>query len=108
MNCRSIARDNCLHLQNAAILQSMTDISETLPPIEIPLTSLSAEAQEGVIDDFISREGTDYGWNETSHEKKHAQILAQIQAGQVKLVFDPNEESVTLMTLQDWQRQLGR
>lgn len=74
------------------------------PPIEIPFSRLSADAQDGVIDDFISREGTDYGWHEASLENKRAQVRAQIEDGRVKLVFDPSLESVTLLTVQDWKK----
>lgn len=78
--------------------------TESVPPIEIPIGALSLEAQEGVIDAFIWREGTDYGMQEISHETKVAQIRAQIADGRVKLVFDASLDSVTLMTERDWRK----
>jgi uncharacterized protein YheU (UPF0270 family) len=77
--------------------------TELLPPVEIPFETLSTEAQLGVIDAFIFREGTDYGFHEATHEKKQQDIRRQIEQRKVKLVFDPNEESVTLMTEREWQ-----
>ncbi len=77
---------------------------ESVPPIEIPISALSPEAQEGVIDGFIWREGTDYGAQEISHETKVAQIRAQIADGRVKLVFDAGLDSVTLMTEREWRK----
>lgn len=77
---------------------------DTQPPIEIPFASLSADAQLGVIDDFIWREGTDYGFHEVAHESKQDQIRRQIEDGRVKLVFDPGLQSVTLMTERDWAK----
>jgi uncharacterized protein YheU (UPF0270 family) len=74
------------------------------PPIEIPFTSLSAEAQEGVLNDFIYREGTDYGAQEASLERKQADILRQLERGDVKLIFDPSTESVTLITAREWKK----
>ena len=82
----------------------MSEDAETQKPIEIPLTALSTEAQEGVIDDFIQREGTDYGAQEASLEKKRSDIRRQIDSGKVKLVFDAAEESVTLITEQEWRK----
>lgn len=75
------------------------------PPIEIPFSSLSAEAQQGVLDDFIWREGTDYGLVEASHEKKQNDIRRQIEKGDVKLIFDPSSESVTLITEREWLKR---
>lgn len=80
------------------------EIHELLPPVEIPLQQLSEEAQLGVIDAFIWREGTDYGAHEVAHETKQAQIRRQIESKKVRLVFDPSTESITLMTEREWQQ----
>jgi uncharacterized protein YheU (UPF0270 family) len=74
------------------------------PPLEIPAESLSEEALLGVIDNFIQREGTDYGVHEVAYESKIEQIKKQISKGRVKIVFDPNIESVSLMTELEWKR----
>lgn len=68
----------------------------------MPIEALSADALSGVIDDFILREGTDYGAAESAHESKIKRIQKQLQAGDVKIVFDPESESVTLLTKQEW------
>jgi uncharacterized protein YheU (UPF0270 family) len=63
----------------------------------VPHASLTAEALRGVIEDFITREGTDYGMHEQSLEQKHEQVARQIGAGEVVIVFDVETESVNLM-----------
>lgn len=78
--------------------------SEVAPPIQVPFAQLSEDAQNGVIDDFITREGTDYGKNEVSLETKRTQIRRQIESGRVQLVFDPGLESVTLITDAEWKK----
>lgn len=45
----------------------------------IPIDKLSAGALQGVIEEFISREGTDYGQVEASQETKFRQVK---QAGE--------------------------
>ena len=55
------------------------------PPVEIPFDSLSAEAQEGVLNDFIYREGTDYGAIEASLERKQQDLVRQIQRRDIVL-----------------------
>ncbi len=65
--------------------------------IEIPGENLDPETLTSVIESFILREGTDYGVSEVSLETKIRQVLRQIEAGEVKIVFDEESESVTLL-----------
>ena len=65
--------------------------------IEIPLNELSHDALLGVIDDFILREGTDYGRVEVTFEQKRAQILAQLRSGKARLMFDPRSQTCTIV-----------
>lgn len=73
-------------------------------PVEIPREVLSAEALQGIIESYILREGTDYGRQEVSHEAKIEQILRQLERGHIRIVFDPESESVTLLTDGEWQK----
>jgi uncharacterized protein YheU (UPF0270 family) len=73
-------------------------------PIEIPMSALSADALFGMIEAFILREGTDYGINEVSHENKIKQVQKQLQKGDVKIVFDPNSDTATLITEREWRK----
>ncbi len=74
------------------------------PPIEISLESVSQDALKGLIDAFIMREGTDYGAHEITHETKVEQILKQLHRGDIKIVFDPNTETATLLTERDLKK----
>jgi uncharacterized protein YheU (UPF0270 family) len=65
--------------------------------VVVPHASLSPEALRGVIEDFITREGTDYGEREHSLAQKHDQVARQIEAGEVLIVFDVEAESVSLI-----------
>lgn len=65
--------------------------------VVIPHTSLSAEALRGVIEEFVTREGTDYGEQEHSLEQKAERVSRQLEAGEVVIVFDPETESVGLL-----------
>ena len=66
-------------------------------PIEVPHTLLSADALRGLVESFVLREGTDYGAREFTHEQKVAQVMAQLDSGDARIVFDPQTESVTLL-----------
>lgn len=83
----------------------MTEVkNEVLSPIEIPAEALSSEALLGVIDNFIQREGTDYGLHEASYEAKVQQVQKQLSKGYVRIVFDPNSETVSLVTEAEWKK----
>lgn len=69
----------------------------------IPPQSLSAEALQGLIEEFITREGTDYGWDEVPLSAKVEQVRRQIEKGDVVVVFDSTSETVSLLTRRDAQ-----
>ena len=67
----------------------------------IPPEQLSADALQGVIEEFITREGTDYGAHEWSLADKVKQVHAQLRAGHAQIVFDTRAETCTLMTREE-------
>lgn len=74
------------------------------PPIEVPWTGLSEDALNGVLESFVLREGTDYGREEVALATKIEQVRRQLQRGDVMIVFDPNTESIQLLTAQEYRR----
>ena len=74
------------------------------PPVLISLADLSPEALEGIIESFILREGTDYGLNEVDHAKKFLQIHNRITKKEFLITFDPETESINLLTRQQWDK----
>ena len=49
-----------------------------------------------MIESFVLREGTDYGEREFSLEQKVAQVRAQLERGQARILFDPQSNTVTI------------
>jgi len=64
----------------------------------IPYEQLSEDALLGLIEEFITREGTDYGIEEVSLGVKVEQVRQQLKRREVVIAFDPATESVTLLT----------
>ncbi|MEQ8313751.1 MAG: YheU family protein [Gammaproteobacteria bacterium] len=64
--------------------------------MEIPYTAISKEALLGVVEEFVLREGTDYGAQEYSLEQKIEQVLAQLKAGKIRLTYDEETETCNL------------
>ena len=65
--------------------------------IQIPQDAISADALDGLIEEFVTRDGTDYGFEERSlHEKKSA-VMTQISRGDAVVVFDPDTETCNIV-----------
>lgn len=76
--------------------------------MEVPREALSDEALRGIVESFILREGTDYGREEVALATKIIQIERQLERGDVKIVFDPNTESVGIVTANEWAKMSGQ
>lgn len=64
---------------------------------------LSPEALHGLVEEFATRDGTDYGASEKTLEQKVAAVLRQLESGEVRIVFDRDEERANLVLA----RELG-
>ena len=58
--------------------------------VELPPDALSPEALHDLVEEFVTRDGTDYGAVERGVEEKVAQVTAQLRSGEARLVFDPD------------------
>ena len=67
--------------------------------MNIPYQELEAETLRAIIEEFISREGTDYGAHEYSLEQKVQQVRNQLERGDIVLNFDPDTESCDLQAV---------
>lgn len=76
-------------------------------PIVITPEQLSEEALSGIIENFILREGTDYGMVEVSYEKKAQQVRRQIEKGDIKIIFDQTSETVSLLTATAYRKLMS-
>ena len=62
----------------------------------IPHQMLSSEALRGVIEAFVTREGTDYGEHAVALETKIVQIRQQLDVGTAVIVYDEATRSWTM------------
>ena len=65
--------------------------------LEIPIERLSPEALDGLIEEFVTRGGTDYDLREQTLEEKKRAIVRQLERGEVVVVFDAESESCTIV-----------
>lgn len=79
----------------------MNDDAETRDPsdsgVELDRDQLSPDALRGLVEEYVSREGTDYGHGEWSLEEKVRQVLQQLERGEARIVFDLERESASIV-----------
>lgn len=57
--------------------------------MQIPYTALSPEALQNLVEEFVTREGTDYGSHAYSLADKVRHVLRQIETGRAVILYDP-------------------
>jgi len=67
----------------------------------IPADKLSTEALQGVIEEFISRGGTDYGAVDASPETNFQQVKYKLENGLAVLIFDDETETTNIFLITD-------
>jgi hypothetical protein len=65
--------------------------------INIPFEALSAEALDGVIDDYVNREGTDYGHRDFDLQQKRDAVRAQLASGRAVITYDPGTQTTSIV-----------
>lgn len=63
----------------------------------IPFKELPSDTLNAIIEEFVLREGTEYGESAVSKEDKIDQVKAQLAQGSAVLVFSELHESVNIM-----------
>ena len=69
--------------------------------IIVPHDRLSAEALQKLIEEFVSRDGTDTGYIKLDLSERAAQVMRQIQKGTSLIVFDEKSQSVNIVSRED-------
>lgn len=65
--------------------------------MRVPHNQLSEEALQGVIEEFVTREGTDYGLMDIPLYKKVNQIKKQLDEGKVFLTYDEDSNTCNII-----------
>ncbi len=74
--------------------------------LRVPADRISPEALQGLLEEFASRDGTDYGETETPLDQRVAQLRAQLAAGTLSLLFDAQSETWDLLPEDDARKLL--
>jgi uncharacterized protein YheU (UPF0270 family) len=66
--------------------------------VEVPYKDINPETLRNMIEEFVSRDGADWGEAGGSMEAKIKQVLKQFEAGKIKVVFDLTSQSANIVS----------
>src|SRR6185369_17547068 len=84
-------------LQREAVSVGEDREARPLPFVEVPVERISREALDGLIEEFVTRDGTDYGLQERTLEEKKRAVARQLDRGEVVILFDPESETCNIV-----------
>ena len=67
--------------------------------MHISYEKVKTETLNALIEDFVSREGTEYGQREFSLTEKVDQVKAQLRSGKATISYNPEDETCTIVCL---------
>lgn len=70
----------------------------------IPFQNLSPEALLGVIEEFVTRDGTDYGLIEATLDQKINDVMRQVKTGDAVIVYDEATQTANIVRKEDIAR----
>jgi uncharacterized protein YheU (UPF0270 family) len=74
--------------------------------VEVPPQRLAPETLQAVLEEYASRDGTDYGESELSLEQKVSNLGAQIERGELLLLYEVDGEHWDLMPVEQARKLL--
>ena len=74
--------------------------------IDVPYRDISPDALQGLLEDFVTRQGYDTTEVDAGLEDWVQQVRQQLVKGELTIVFDPLTESVTILTKQEYRKRV--
>ena len=73
-------------------------MSERDDAVEVPYGALRPETLRALIEEFVTRDTTDYGAGEVGLDAKVADVMRQLERGEARVMFDPEAQTVNIVT----------
>ena len=67
--------------------------------IEVPYEQINPETLRNMIQEFVTRDGADWGDAGCSLEDKYEQVLRQLRSRRVKVVFDLTSQTANIIVI---------
>ena len=65
--------------------------------VEVPPTHLTPEALRSLTEEFVTRDGTDYGPVETTLAEKMAALMCQLERGEAAILYDGVTRTINIV-----------
>ena len=65
--------------------------------VEVPLERLDEQVLKALLEEFSSRDGTDYGARETTLEERVAQLSHSLKMSELAILYDADSEQWDLV-----------
>ncbi len=66
--------------------------------VEVPYEQLESETLQNLIQEFVTRDGNDWGDVDGALENKVSQVMQQLRNQQAKIVFDMKSQTANIVT----------
>ncbi len=73
------------------------DHSKTERGVEIPFKKLSREALTRLIEEFVTRHGTDGGYTQKTLEQNVAMVMGQLNRGEAVIRYDATTQTANIV-----------
>ena len=74
--------------------------------VAVPVERLDIDILQALLEEFASRDGTDYGRYELTLEQKVSDLSAQLHSGQLQLLYDSDCEQWDLLPREEAENLL--
>ena len=64
--------------------------------VEVPHVHLTPEALRSLVEEFVTRDGTDYGRVEKTLDEKVAAVMRQLDRGEVAILYDGENQTTSI------------
>jgi len=70
-------------------------------PVEVPWAELAPDTLRHVLEEVVTRDGTDYGAREHTLEEKADALMAALRRGDAKLVYEAESGTISVASVHD-------
>ena len=65
--------------------------------VEVPHTHLTPAGLRSLAEEFVTRDGTDYGQVEKTLEEKVAALMRQLERGEAAILYDSESQTISIV-----------
>lgn len=87
--------------QIKTLIMTTMDKNDISGIVLVPYDHLSPEALRSLIEEFVTRDGTDYGQTDVPLQRKIDQVMVQLTSGMAIIMFDESTLTCTIVRKDD-------